>query len=485
MKDGFARVVRTSVWLLVLGLGLARPNPAGGQVCSTGTGCGFDPCRTPAVSVPAAAWGRLRPADPAQLPNERDSSNFYDIDTAPSLAYAHWMDLDIENGWIFTAVDLGIEIWDARANPDRPGRLRQVGRSGFPSWTTEPHEGHPVRSIAAPPGDDGVVLVGTGGAGGVVIFNTATKSAPSALYSDLHRSAHQVSAAAIDGRAIGFAASSEAGLLMYDLDAARSLAQPCLDDSPVSTACGVYLGRLGPARAVRYVSGVGDATGGRHWVVVSGGGASFGLEVWDVSEVSAPRRVLAALATEFVHGVALWRDQNGFFLGLRSDPTGSGANPTVGRIYDLSCLPSDACAGLGAPLWTRSLPHLGDDYFVTASESGGIPYLYFGHFDTCSLETPEQSEWLFDVHDPASPLDITPPTVSIDGNPVGYWGWYYRASATGFNAVAPRVGRFAGDRFYRAAYSIFDIHILAPPPNQIFADGFETGDDSRWQVVVP
>ena len=73
--------------------------------------------------------------------------------------------------------------------------------------------------------------------------------------------------------------------------------------------------------------------------------------------------------------------------------------------------------------------------------------VYFGSDDDC--QGGSQREWLFDVTNPASPRDVSPPN---------YWGWYYRGNPTGFNQVMPRSGKFVGSYFYRSALSLMDIH---------------------------
>ena len=86
---------------------------------------------------------------------------------------------------------------------------------------------------------------------------------------------------------------------------------------------------------------------------------------------------------------------------------------------------------------------------------------------------------VIDVSNPAAPDEVTAgPSMSVSAvyngvtqvKQVNYWTWYYRASATGFNLVAPRTGKFVGEHFYRAGRSIMDIHKLAgnAPPSADF-----------------
>ncbi len=460
----------------------ARPAAAG--PCTSGPACQFLTCRSPAFAAPSPLWGEIRPADTGQLPNYRDSTNFSEFSHSPGPQYAHWMSLDVENGWIFTAIDQGIEIWDARSNPGSPNRLVQVSRPAFPTWSIEPHDGIPVRDIDAPDGVDTVAAVGLSGNGGLVVFDTTSKSSPVARYSDAGRTAVEVYATRIAGRDYAFGATMGSGLLAYDLTAARSLSGVCIDDTPAQNRCGVYRGRLGSRQNVRYVDGVGDASGNRHWVAASSGGQLEGLEVWEVSNPSAPVLQIEALPLEYVHGAALWRVGQKYYLALRSESALAVVPWTTARIYDVSCLASGSCNGLGSPLWSRHLPTRGDDYFVVDSESNGRPFLYFGNFDQCSVGMELENEWLLDVSCPRAPRDLMPPPALVDGLLSSYWGWYYRSNVTGFNRVAPRMGKFYGSYFYRAANSIFDVHQRVVDPDALFADGFECGT-APWTEVVP
>jgi hypothetical protein len=105
-------------------------------------------------------------------------------------------------------------------------------------------------------------------------------------------------------------------------------------------------------------------------------------------------------------------------------------------------------------------------------------------------------ERLYDVGDPAAPVELGVEAGTVDWpNPGGvpdpypldYWSWYYSRSPTGFSLVMPRMGRFAGPYFYRAAWTLFDVHeLVVPPPDPtLFADGFESGDLGAWSAAEP
>lgn len=418
--------------------------------------------------MPGALWGELKPTDTGKLPDIRDNTAFDEFNqhhTNPS-ADSLWMDLDIEAGWLFTAVNNGFEIWDAgpddsancivdtnkvgEGTADEPARCSYSGRSSFPNWPTDPHESNPVRTIAAPPGVHTKVAVGLAADGGLAVFNTTSKTSPTARYGDTDKAILQTIAARVGSTNYSFSASPDAGLLVHDLDAAANRNTLCIEKTPNQTTCGVYRGRIG-TRTFSYVTGVGNSTNSKYWVAASSGSRAFGMELWDVSNPVAPKRILSGLPTEFVHGLALWGNGSNYYLAARTQ--------AITRIFDMSCLATSSCAGsLGPVRWSRSLPGASASNFLTHSSTGSRQFLHVGNFNRCASGT--QNEWLFDVTVPNSARDITPADKSVAGEVTGYWGWYYRKNPTGFNHVAPRIGKFNGQYFYRAAYSLLDIHEL-------------------------
>ncbi|HEX4953779.1 MAG TPA: PKD domain-containing protein [Thermoanaerobaculia bacterium] len=423
--------------------------------CDEDLTCQFLDCRSPAFSVPIQVWGEIEPADAAQIPPERENSDWNEFTDAHDHTEPHWQALDVENGWIFAAINYGLQIWDARANPTSPVRVELLGRSAFPVWPTDPHHSDPVKDIDAPPGNDNIVAVALSGDAGLAVFNTTDKPNTVYRYADRNKDAQQVYAARIGSTDYSFTATRTSGLLAHNLTNAANRTTACAEQTPGQNICGVYTGRVGSRTSVSYVDGVGSSTGTSHWIAASSGGNAFGLEIWNVSNPGSPSLVFSALGTEFVHGVALWRrGTSNYYLGTRV----LSGSATQARIYDLSCLGAGNCTGLGSPIWTANLPTGGSGLFVTDSSSGSRDFLYFGNVNRCSQGL--QDEWLYDVSNPAAPRDVTPPPALVNGTQTGYWGWYYRRNPTGFNRVNPRMGKFYGQYFYRAAYSIFDIHRL-------------------------
>ncbi len=448
---------------LLLAVAVSAPVEAQGS-------CQFSLAAAPASGVPAALWGDLKPVDAGQLPSDRDNTGMSDL-ISPSETRPRWMSIDIENSYGFVAITHGLQIWDL-SSPAAPAFRGVAGPGSFLSWRTDPHEGNPARDVDSPPGNDDVTAVAVVGGGGLNVFDTSVKNSPVARYADGGKTANQVYAGRVGGKDYAFVASTDAGLLAYDLEVAGNLTTACIDNSPSSVTCGVYRGRIGSRGGLLYVDGVSNAAQTQLWVASAGGRTSTGMELWNVSNPTNPQLVFAPTFPEspsypdFVHGVALWRNGSSYYLALRVEV---GNNTTSARIYDVSCIATSSCTGLPAPIWSRNLPNESAEFYITASEGAGRRFLYFGNNNRCASGL--QNEWLYDVSSPSSPTDVTPGPGLVGGEQTGYWGWYYRANPTGFNEIDPRIGKFNGQHFYRTAYSIFDIHVLnsGGPPTAAFS----------------
>jgi PKD repeat protein len=437
------RVGRMVVLAALLGV---VPAAVRAQSCDR-SGCGFAACATPAAPAPVNLWGAIQPADAALVLCStsgpafcRDSTGFNDA-VDPYRAFPWYMGIDVQNGYVITGLAYGLQVWDARTAPANPAPLGQLSLADFPVLPDNPEIKLPLVSVSAPAGVDTVAAVAVGAGVGLGVIDLSDKTLPRLAYQSYSKEGQQVYAATLNGRQYAFLATSTAagpgGVFIYDLTQAVQY-DHCTEAVPISGASvncpGVYLGRLGSQQIAYYVAGVGS------YVVLSEG-SSGGFEIWDVSQPAAPALRLSGLTSTAVYGVAMWQAGASTYLALRTG--------TDGRIYDVSCIAAaGGCgSGLGSPLATRQLDTGTASFFVTFSQSGATPFLYFGSDDIC--QGGSQREWLFDVTNPASPLDVSPPN---------YWGWYYRGNPTGFNNLMPRTGKFVGDYFYRAALSILDIH---------------------------
>jgi len=448
------------IFILLVG-GFAAPSAA--QSCSDDLTCGILDCRSPASGVPSTLWGDLQPVDTGQLPADRDNTDWTEfISGSHTYTQPHWLAFDIEQGadghpWMYAAITYGLELWDL-ANPTAPVRVARFGRDSFINWPTDPHEFSPVRWVDAPTGDPTVVAVGLAGGAGLAVFASTPPSAPKAKYADGNKTILQVYADRIGATEYSFSATNGEGIAIHNLTVAKNLTSSCSEDTAVSSRCGVYVGSLGNRTSYSYVSGVSNSTSTSEWIAASGGGRT-GVEIWNASNPKTPFHVLDLVSSSYAHGLALWRQGTRYYLGVRISVDGT---TTQAQIYDVSCISSNSCSSAPKPIWTKNLPNDGGElYTVTHSESGGRQFLYYGHGNRCNEGL--QSEWLFDVTAPSGAFDITPPAGLVNGKKTGYWGWYYRRNPTGFNLVAPQMGLFHGVYFYRAGYSIFDIHTLSGP----------------------
>lgn len=432
--------------------------PAVAQNCDTT--CNYCDFATPAVPVPSALWNGLEPASTTTLPGNRDSTDFNGVGSFELNPY--WLSLDVEQNFVFAATSMRFQIWDARFNPGSPSALLDSGINSLPfNWTPDAHAFSVFTDIDAPPGKADRVAIGGVYGLGVAIVDTSIKDTPRIKYQDTgtlaSREVRAVYTTTIDSRDYVFvAANREGGVFAYDMTAAMNLTGRCNENQPGTTFCpGIYLGKIGSRIRANYLDGAGD------FIVLSSTFSPRGFEIWDVSNPSQPSMVMDALSGDSIYGVALWQDGADYYLAARTD--------TQARIYDVSCITDGFCSP-GSPMWSRSMDPVGDPLVTFSRSTGDIPFLYFGDSGYC--QSGNQKEWLYDVRNPSSPTDISPQgTVVINGAPVSYWGWYYRQNGVhGFNRVAPRVGKFSGDYFFRAGHAIFDVHRRTggAPPNPDF-----------------
>lgn len=477
---GTRRVFRGSTAIVFsVGLGLGPTVEAQSAVCIDGN--------LGASAPPAALWGELQPGVPGRLPASRDSTN-YTGQQLPDTLYPNFSSLDIENGWVFVSYSLGVQIWDARAARQADPLLvaeRDVKRCGDflePPFTCS-HDGTgearwSVWDIDAPEGKDDVVAAFGRAPLGVTIWNSAQKSNLVPKYQDTAANFSAGWAATIAGRDYAFGAADGTngldGIVVYDLTTAKNLVTPCLENSAVTTACGVRRNRFANGAQAFYVDGFRHSDG-RTLLVHSGRVAARGLELWDVSDPAAPNNLRVGqgrfLASRFVYGVALWQEgPRSFLAAWLFEPA---VNEYAAELFDFTpCLAPSGCRELPAPLTTlHRISPVADEYFVTFSRgTGGTPYLYFGHQGKCL--SGRQAEWLYDLSPLAyggAPHEITPDqtitaqTASEGPTQVDYWSYAYAQNPGGFSQVMPRVGKFQGDFFYRVAWTMFDTHRRMTP----------------------
>ncbi|HEY0781620.1 MAG TPA: hypothetical protein VGE98_04130, partial [Thermoanaerobaculia bacterium] len=394
---------------------LAPPVVSQAQTVCDRSGCGalLDPScgATPAKAVPPIGadntlyWtssSALQPVDVGTLPRNRDATSFDELHQLYS--QQNWfVNLDIQNGFIFTAMAYGLQVWDARTNPANPTFLGGANNSAFPVWSSNAELKWPLEAVSVPPNDDTVAAVAGVGGIGIALFDTSVKSSPRVMYQSNKRDGYQVHASTIGPAQYAFLAAAggepSGGLYMYNITQARALYQangrPCTEAFPAAgeaQSCpGVYMGRLGTSTP-SYVDGIDQ------YVVASSGAGVF--EIWDLSNPQSPRLALTgphdppgcALDTGSAFGVALWKDANGrYLLGVRTQKFNCATQVSMPelRIYDVSCI-AGSCGSLGAPLSETVYDSETATMFLTFSRSGGTPFLYLGSDNHCGTPTPER-----------------------------------------------------------------------------------------------
>lgn len=427
------------------------------------------------LQPPISLWGNLEPASVALNATNWTGSQ------APTTRFPITTSIDIENGWIFHSFYGGLSIWDAKTDPANPQRVAMLGgfEGQIPGWKATGEFTQVVQYIDAPEGVDDIAVLGALPTLGVTIWDTSIKSSPRQLYQDLGKFSYQVYAARIGGRDYAFAGdfqSNSIGVHVYDMTAARSFTgAPCAESTNGGdTHCGVYVRRIGGAEPVKYVNGL--QVGNRHFLVTSGGDStSSGIKIWDVTTPSAPTLVVQGFqdftTNGATHGVAMWTHNGRHYLAARHTKRIRPNNFDYGRIFDITTCLTTGCSNLPSlEIWStdKLKPYPESTYWLSAtfSRSGNVPFIYFGNHDVCrDNEAPLQTEYLYDVSNPATPVDIVTPIpnapktiVTEEGKTVDYWSWYYSDLVRGFAHMGPRMAKFSGPYLYRAAATIFDVH---------------------------
>lgn len=465
-----ARPRTVTLWMLALLLAtavsfLGRPLAAQTPICDR-SGC--EPirlgsrvvCFTPATPVPSSLWGELQPADTGALPIARDSTSFNEV--TESYWSRNWFyGMDVYNGYVVTGLAHGIAVWDARTDPANPTLVGSKLYGPLQSFPYIPGgESSKIVFTASSAPDDTIAAV-AGNFAGLLVFDLSNKSIPRPVYQNADKSSSSVWTTKIGTTRYAFMAAF-GGVYVYNLEAALA-SNGCLQNAANPNNCpGVLVKTIASSDAATVVNGDGN------FLAVSYGPAG-GFQIYDVSDPLNPQLRLSGLrGVRPTQGLALWDNGHGsYYLAARLGLSLTVRTPET-AIYDVSCIATASCTGLGAPLKSLALDSQASGIdLITFSRSGTTPFLYLGSGSSCLGADGQQHEWLFDVSVPSSPRDVTPqetitqtaPYNTVQTTiPVNYWSYYDRDSPTGFNHVEPVAGKFNGTYFYRAARSIFDIH---------------------------
>lgn len=454
----------------VLASSFLIPSSASAKGCNEGS---------PARPVPPALWGELKPVlHPTDDPN--DPRKVFPLDTtryngSPRADSGHPLInyIDIENGWIFASYPAGFQVWDGTgANATNPVQHAVIDgwRGQFAQWVGGASEiDQYVSTLDAPAGIDTLIAVAGAPPTGMTIWDTTQKATPVLLYQDsAAKQVQQVYAATINNRHYAFSVAATAGgdngVFAYDMSEAKRFNR-CLESttSGPRNCSGVFLGRVGSSGGAQYIHGL--AFGGRHFIVKSAGIAlPAGLEIYDVTNPAAGTLVVGSGLKTM--GVAMWSQSGKAYLATRVLNLDRRATHDMINIYDVTTCLTSGCSALPAPLNGQGFPVIRvpeavNQLPVTFSFSSSTPFLFVGHGDLCHSNNPAgRKEYLLDVSNPQSPRDITPNGTIADQGVQGidYWSWYYSDLVRGYSSVVGLSGKFAGAYFYRASYSIFDIH---------------------------
>ncbi|MCP3964683.1 MAG: hypothetical protein GY719_43200 [bacterium] len=479
----------------------------------------------------------FQPADPlAQaLPAERDSTSYAGFEQ-PGLLSGNELFWGIDlvsnsaGSYLFTAYNSGFQIWNIggafQTAPQwlsqRDGWIGDFDTYGVP----HAHEYFKHWDIAAidPVSSPGSTLVALAGDGpvGPTIWDAAQKTAPFQLYQDTSRVGEQVAAANFGGRSYAFFALNN-GVHVYDMTRAREIG-PCFEaTNQAVNLCGgnsdpVWRGRIEswPYNRAEYVNVLEATVDGqaRLFMIVSDGlfdfnpGNGLGVEIREITDVTAlppTSDVVLEGLDNISHGVELFSivedaGPRRYYAGVinSAGQTSSG----ILQIYDVTAcidpasVPGQACSFNAVNRrYQVQLGVLPSSAYVHFSESNGRPFLYQSHHTLCSLPptgNENNIEHLLDLVglEDGSPIvdvrgeEYLDPNHSGPARRIDYWSSYYDQATDGFGALAPHGGLFNSSYFYRVAQTMIDVHQFTGDvgdPDAIFADGFESGDTSRWR----
>jgi PKD repeat protein len=434
--------------LLFAGLGLLVPLSDAGAA------------GTPAQPVPSDRWGTLQPAGILG-----DSTRFEGHTEPVRGNVREYHDVDVENGFLFAATGQGLAIFNLQTNPLPGFPVSYIygyfdGSGAFPVWQHSDKDWY-IKEVDAPAGVDGVVALGMEEQGFAVI-NTVNKGAPVVAYQgtlDVSR----VYAFTSGATSYAYALERSGGRIhRFSLSAAAGMTK-CVEAPPAVSCPGVYLKEVPVFGAGnRDIEGVGS------FVVISRVGATGGARIYSIADPANPvTRLEIPGATS---SAVLWQQGTSWFLARL-------AQAGQISIHDVSCIGTGSCSG--APPALVTLVPATPQLYLKLSLDGGRPYIYVGNDDLGSCAP--QREYLYDLSNPASPVELTPKV-----HPDGYWGWYYMNCPTGFNLIGPRRAKVYNGILYRAAYNLLDAHRLltGPLPARVDAVAASPPDPKVCQPVV-
>ena len=456
---------------------------------------------TPASPVPEDRWlPDFRPADPTDhaLPLDRDSTDYNGL-TIPGCSSGHelFRDVDVMDGHLFVAYNAGLQVW--RIGPDQAGIPQRLavadgfggGCPGFLSFPVFGEVDDFINDIEVVRGIGDNLLIALSGrspAGFSLWRFRTTDSDLHQLYQDPTRASRNVDIRSFGGTVYAFSASDD-GVQVYDASAALANydATGCLDDT--GTGCSnTWKGSVGAMSTGVWVDGIEAFPGRLHLVASNGLGSDpMTLEIWEMTDPSLPgdavQRFSGGSMSTRVQSPVFFGHEGRHYLALIE-----GISSSDLEIFDVeSCLGVTAgdCSSLGTLDYSRAVSTNAATQKLTFSrsvtEAGTTPHLYYGGFTLGA----SYRELLLDLSELGTGAPVIPEVT--DGGPtcfdpvsateIDYWGWY-----DWFSGKRSQAGVFDGQYFYRTASSFLDVHVLGDP-GLVFADGFESGNISRWETM--
>ena len=494
----------------------------------------FDPDLAPGVSLwpldPVTGDIRFQPAglpesierdDLDSLPINRDSTLF-STQSVPGEFSGHELFMDVAaagsrvqgapaSDWLVVVYNAGVEVWNVAGNPAHPLLVEQMDGwlppSGPGDWAVFPPGGEEdifVLGVDVVEDADRLVIgVASRASVGfaVWVFDKLSLTLSQVYQDPLNIDGEDVSLVEDpNGKIYAFVTSrgvsgDDGGLYVYDLTTAAA-GSLCVDPEGMHT-CGVFRGEMGNLPKVQHVSAL--VAGGETYVAVADGVLSnnpLDFELWEVSDPENPNTSTLKFSGlgDRVSSPQLFSYNGAHYLALLED-VGGGPNPEQMRVHDVTaCLDADGCLTLGPALATETIDNsFPNVHFLDVSFSGGAPFLHYGMETTGLFGNGFERLWQLESLPTPTPADSLPEltdgggtyTDPCNGEQVGYFGDYFTGNEFGLRQFNPRHAIFNGEYLYRAGKSILDIHHLRELPGVIFADGFESGDVSRWPSASP
>lgn len=461
--------------LLCLSLCVAFP-PVSRAGCPDG---GISPAvAPPQVREGATIWTDLfGPAKSGQYHAKRDSTTFAGVLT-PGLQSGQELfhDVAIVGDRLFALYNYGIQVWDisGAANAKDPLLKQQVdgwmGHWWDPQMAGE--DDYKTNNISAvqDPLDSNRVLVVVAGDGtvGTTIWE----------YLIAQNGLTQLSQHYLEG---------------YELDVAFFGTTPY---AFVGTLAGVHAYNV---KTQTYLGVLGAGTGRSQFVsaierdgviyVMSSHGVTTGPRIFRVPSPQTP-----GTAT------IVWSDSNTAYKGnelFEKDGHYYAAfiRENAIRLYLVDdCLDANGCSNLTARSVARAVPGatFGTHLVLRVSEANGTPFLYQG-YDTGPDYHGRAMEGLFSLAN----LQSSGPQLSLveitenpgfqtytsceDGVQLNYWGDMTSQNPYGFNRAAGRYGEFNGNYFYRAAWTVLDVHAYdGTPPDPTLTLSISPPQTTYW-----